>query len=125
MRERHNFLLVGYVVMPDHVHLLISEPEKSNPSIVVKALKHRVSTEMIEIRRQESSCQAGILPHFWLPRLHDFNVYTNEKKKEKLQYMHENPVTRGLVKFPGDWIWNSFLFYASGQPGIVPIDLVD
>ena len=128
MRQRHNFLLVGYVVMPDHVHLLISEPEESNPSIVVKALKHRVSADMIEIRRQENSGDGsggGVLPHFWLPRFHDFNVYTDEKKKEKLQYMHENPVTRGLVKFPGDWIWSSFLFYVTGQPGIVPIDLVD
>jgi putative transposase len=127
MRERRKFLLVGYVVMPDHVHLLISEPEKNDLSVVVKALKCRVSTEMIDIRRLESSRDGNrgeALPHFWLPRFHDFNVYTSEKKKEKLQYMHENPVTRGLVRFPGEWMWSSFLFYATGQAGIVPVDVV-
>src|SRR6267143_4805475 len=43
IRERYGFLLVGYVVMPDHVHLLISEPPKVTPSVVMKALKQRVS----------------------------------------------------------------------------------
>jgi REP element-mobilizing transposase RayT len=39
MRQRHEFVVVGYVVMPEHFHLLISEPEKGTPSVVVQALK--------------------------------------------------------------------------------------
>jgi putative transposase len=39
MRERYGFALVGYVVMPEHVHLLISEPAKGTPSILLQALK--------------------------------------------------------------------------------------
>src|SRR5207245_2335030 len=39
VRQRYQFVVVGYVVMPEHFHLLISEPEKSNPSVVIQALK--------------------------------------------------------------------------------------
>jgi len=46
IRERYRFLLVGYVVMPDHVHLLISEPPKVSLSVVLKALKQRVSRDL-------------------------------------------------------------------------------
>jgi len=133
MRLRYKFRLVGYVVMPDHVHLLISEPEIGNPSIVLKALKHRVSAELRERRRadqrspQRSSTisRVKILPRFWQPRFYDFNVYTSAKKKEKLEYMHTNPLTRKLVEHAGDWIWSSYLFYETGRQGIIPIDPVD
>jgi hypothetical protein len=61
-------------------------------------------------------------PQFWQPRFYDFNVYSHKKKKEKLEYMHANPVVRGLVKHPRDWPWSSFSFYAKDQAGLVEID---
>jgi putative transposase len=64
------------------------------------------------------------LPRFWQPRFHDFNVYSRYKLRQKLEYMHENPVKRGLVKNPGEWIWSSFWFYEKGEPGLVKIDPV-
>ena len=42
VRDRYEFSLVGYVVMPDHVHLLIGEPTRGTPSIVIQVLKQRV-----------------------------------------------------------------------------------
>ncbi len=69
--------------------------------------------------------QAGGLRRFWQKRFYDFNVYSAKKKREKLEYMHANPVKRGLVKNPGAWMWSSFLFYERGEPGLVPIDPVD
>jgi putative transposase len=133
IRERHKFLLVGYVVMPDHVHLLISEPPKVTPSVVLKALKQRVSRDLRRNKRRISTTQLRLpfmsagdgLPRFWQPRFYDFNVYSAKKKREKLEYMHANPVKRGLVKNPGAWMWSSFLFYEKGEPGLVPIDPVD
>ncbi len=41
VRSRHCFQLIGYVVMPEHVHLLISEPEKGNPSKMLQVLKQK------------------------------------------------------------------------------------
>jgi putative transposase len=122
VRDRYMFRLVGYVVMPDHVHLLMSEPEKRDPSIVLKALKHRGAVGLISERTDSTE---KVLPLFWQPRFSDFNVYTSAKQKEKLDYMHSNPLTRGLVENPRDWIWSSYLFYETGEEGIIRIDPVD
>jgi hypothetical protein len=66
----------------------------------------------------------GQPPYFWQPRFHDFNVHSARKRREKLDYLHANPVKRGLVKDPSAWIWSSASFYATGVAGLVPIDPV-
>jgi len=85
------------------------------------ALKYCTARDLLVVR--------GLLgterKRFWQARFHDFNVYSSRKKEEKLQYMHENPVTRGLVQFPSEWIWSSFSFYAMRQPGLIVIDPVE
>ena len=132
IRRRYGFRLVGYVVMPNHVHLLISESEKASPSMVLKTLKQVVSRDLRKKRKSTPEGQLSLafskwgeeLPRFWQPRFYDFNVYTAKKKKEKLEYMHANPVNRGLVKNPAAWIWSSYLFYLNGEVGLVEIDPV-
>ena len=129
MRERYKFHLVGYVVMPNHVHLLISEPSKSTPSEVLKVLKQCVSRDLRKRRRRAPAGQLrlafpkgdGSLPRFWQPRFYDFNVWSRKKLREKLEYMHANPVTRKLVDRPRDWPWSSWSFYAKGE-GLLRID---
>jgi putative transposase len=118
IRERHRFLVVGYVVMPDHVHLLIGEPAKGTPSIVLQALKQRVSRDLRKTERD------GELQQFWQRRFYDFNVHSAKKRMEKLDYMHANPVKRGLVNNPAEWVWSSWSFYATGNTGLVRIDPV-
>jgi len=131
MRERHEFALVGYVVMPEHVHFLMKEGVKGNPSYVIKALKQCVSRDLRKPtigpggRSLAFTKRGEELPRFWQPRFYDFNVYTNEKKKEKLLYMHGNPVRRGLVRHPGMWRWSSYWFYERGEHGLVKIDPVE
>ena len=132
VRDRYKFMLVGYVVMPEHVHLLLSEPPKSTPSVVLKVLKQRVARDLRKKKRARRDGQLRLpfmtgdagLPRFWQPRFHDFNVYTKYKLRQKLQYMHANPVKRGLVKNPGEWIWSSFSFYEKGQQGLLKVDPV-
>jgi putative transposase len=68
--------------------------------------------------------EAG-LPRFWQARFYDFNVYSAKKIREKLEYMHANPVKRGLVENPAEWVWSSYLDYEKGQKGLVPIDFTD
>ncbi|HYL85170.1 MAG TPA: transposase [Candidatus Angelobacter sp.] len=87
IRERYKFLLVGYVVMPNHVHLLISETSKATPSVVLKVLNQRVSRDLRKSRRRAPAGQLqlafanddGSLPRFWHPRFYDFNVWSKEK----------------------------------------------
>jgi len=54
--------------------------------------------------------------------LNDFDVYSRHKRVEKLRYIHRNPVKRGLVAEPDQWVWSSYRSYAYGDPGKVRIN---
>jgi len=60
--------------------------------------------------------------HFWQKRFFDYVVRTDEKRIEKLRYIHRNPVKRRLVLDPADWRWSSFRHYALGEPGLVLVN---
>jgi putative transposase len=109
IRRRYLLRVYGYVVMPEHVHLLVSEPKRSTLDVAIQALKTSVSKQ---------SSQSP----FWLARCYDFNVFSEEKRIEKLRYMHRNPVTRGLVLRPEEWKWSSFRHYLSGEIGVVEME---
>jgi putative transposase len=109
MRLRYEFCVAGYVVMPEHVHLLVSEPKKTALATAIQALKLSVSVQSVQRR-------------FWQARYYDFNVFTHRKYVEKLRYKHRNPVKRGLVSAPEDWAWSSFRHDATGVPGTVEIE---
>jgi putative transposase len=131
VRNELKFRLIGYVVMPEHVHLLLSEPPQGTPSTVLHKLKQRVARKLRTRRRAVAGGQlrlpfedrGGPLRAFWQARFYDFNVFSKGKKTEKLNYMHANPLIRGLVKHPKDWPWSSWSFYGKGEAGLVGIDL--
>jgi putative transposase len=64
----------------------------------------------------------GELRRFWQRRFYDFNIYSTAKLKEKLAYMHGNPVKRKLVQRPKDWVWSSFSFYEQGAARLIALD---
>jgi putative transposase len=109
MRVRYDFVVAGYVVMPEHVHLLVSEPKCAVLAKALQAIKLSVAV------------QQKVRP-FWQARYYDFNVYTPHKRSEKIQYMHNNPVARGLTPEPGGWAWSSYRHYASGERFVVEIE---
>ena len=119
-------MVVGYVVMPEHIHLLISEPERGTPSSVMQVLKQRFARQVLkQIRRGQSSSQLGLWEeeeHVWQRRFYDFNIWNQEKRIEKLRYMQRNPVKRGLVLELQHWAWSSFRWYATGQTGPVKMN---
>ncbi len=133
VRKKYGFVLVGYAAMPEHVHLLIGESKKGAPSTVVHSLKLRVSKRMRRGRRKQSSSQRTLpfrgweaeLPQFWQKRYYDFNVYSTAKRREKLEYMHRNPITRRLVRDPKDWVWSSYSSYSGRGTPLVEIDIAD
>ncbi|MGA8041522.1 MAG: transposase [Terracidiphilus sp.] len=108
-RVRYVLCVIGYVVMPEHVHLLLSEPRQGTLAGALHALKLSVS----KLSRERP---------FWQARYYDFNVHSARKHVEKLRYIHRNPVRRGLVKEPQDWAWSSFRHYAMGERGVVEIE---
>jgi hypothetical protein len=56
------------------------------------------------------------------PAFYDFNVWSDRKVREKLDYMHGNPVQRKLVSHPKDWPWNSWSHYEKGETVLIRID---
>lgn len=58
----------------------------------------------------------------WQPRFYDFVVYSDKKRVEKLRYMHRNPVKRGLVVAPEQWVWSSYRHYAYSEAGPVLVN---
>jgi putative transposase len=131
VRDRFSFSLVGYVVMPDHVHLLIGEPTQGTPSTVIQVLKQRVSRRLRRKKRAHAAQLnlsfargEGALPRFWQHRFYDFNVWSLKKRVEKLHYMHMNPLKRKLVDHPKDWPWSSFSFYSNPKHGLIRVDPV-
>jgi putative transposase len=131
VRKEYRFALIGYVVMPEHVHLILSKPPDAEIATVLKMLKQRVSWKMRQKNKMEAAGQLrlhfggeGELRSFWQARYYDFNVYTRKKLREKLWYVHANPVMRGLVLNPGDWPWSSWRYYEKGEVGLVDTDAV-
>jgi putative transposase len=129
VRRRYQFVVAGYVFMPEHIHLLIGEPQKANttPSTVIQALKLGYARRMLaQARRRQSSGQAALFDttpqHVWQKRFYDFNVWTERKRIEKLRYMHQNPVKRGLAISPELWRWSSFRSYSLGETGAVRVN---
>ncbi len=129
MRRRFAMRVYGYVVMPEHVHLLLSEPEHGTLAEAIHYLKLSF-TKRVRSRRvgapglpflsvDPGSEKPG---SFWQKRYYDRNVRDAREFKVKLRYLHRNPVKRGLVKEPGDWKWSSFRHYALREKGVVEIE---
>jgi len=152
VRRRYRLVVLGYVVMPEHVHLLVSEPQRETLSIAVQALKLGLVRSLKcsgggvvagDPRSRKNGETWGTLTcgtltsgtpthgtpihpqRFWQARFYDFNVWTERKRIEKLNYIHRNPVERGLVASPEQWRWSSFRWYLCGEPGPVQINDTD
>src|SRR4051812_40037681 len=152
-RVRHAFGLqvYGYVVKPEHVHLLLSEPQRDTLADALKSLKQGVSRRLINCDPLEPKAGDGALiplkpeaglngplnslkpkaglngppmlvEHFWQKRYYDFNIRNYAQFVEKLRYIHRNPVKAGLCERPEDWQWSSFRHYATGTEGRVEIE---
>ena len=133
-RQKYRFVIHGYVIMPEHFHLLMTEPELGDPSVVMKVLKERF-TRKLRTKRTPLIAEGAPLiapfamsgsPHpepapIWQKRFYDFNVWTEEKHREKLRYIHRNPVKRGLAEKPEQWEWSSYRSYLFGETGPVRV----
>src|SRR5438128_6053390 len=111
VRRSYRLYVYGYIVMPEHVHLLLSEPQQDTLADALKSLKQGVSRRLI-----------GDAEHFRQKRYYDFNIRNYSQFVEKLRYMHRNPVKAGLCEHPEDWQWSSFRHYATGAEGRVAIE---
>ena len=114
--------------MPEHIHLLLTEPEVGTPSTVIQVLKQRSARALLPKCKRRNPRQRNLFEDepkrraFWQARSYDFNVRTTKKRVEKLRYMHRNPVKRGLVGAPEEWRWSSYRFYLLDEAGPVKVN---
>jgi putative transposase len=125
-RVRHSFNLqvYGYVVMPEHVHLLLSEPQRDTLADALKSLKQGVSRRLFAKIGGPLKPSFGLSGEqlFWQKRYYNFNIRDYAQFVEKLRYIPRNPVKAGLCERPEDWQCSSFPHYATGGEGRVEIE---
>ncbi|MGA2631367.1 MAG: transposase [Terriglobia bacterium] len=138
LRASLGFKLLGYVLMPEHFHLLIWPLEQANPSQIIQRLKERTAIFILENLHENRPfpwCRKMLerltLPstvhlhgpnRVWQRRFYDLNVWSERKRLEKLNYMHGNPVKRGLVSSPAQWPWSSYRFYYLEDSSVLAMD---
>ena len=124
--------------MPEHCHLLIGPSPAANSSQIMQKLSERTANFMLRNLRQNLSypwchkmLKAFELPatvhhraHYrvWNRRGYDMNIWSDQKQNEKIDYIHNNPVARGLVSHPGDWPWSSWRFYYREDRSLLAMD---
>lgn len=133
-RTRHNIQVLGYVIMPHHVHLVIYPTKEIELGKAIGRLKSRFSYEMIRkwkkeglpvLNRLGTIRRGKEVVNFWQPRCYDHNCRSLTSVREKINYCHMNPVRAGLVKSPSEWKWSSYNWYRGDRDGIVYVDEVE
>jgi REP-associated tyrosine transposase len=114
VRRWYGLCIIGYVVMPEHVHLLLTEPERRSLAIAIQMLK-QVSGRKLAIPDKSP---------FWQRRYYDRNVRGTEELYNALNYIHYNPVKRGLAEQPSQWRWSSCRHHLTGDDGVIEIESV-
>jgi putative transposase len=110
-RARHQARIYAYVVMPEHIHILVNEPPSILLAQFLKSLKQCTSRRL-----------KGDREHFWQQRYFDSNIYGRAARSHVIRYIHRNPVKRGLVASPEAYPWSSFRHYVTGMRGVVEIE---
>ena len=141
LRGKFKICLVGYVVMPDHVHVLLYPHARqcdtpTTISTLLNAFKQEVgfhgkawlreywrahrqlwSTPLTDWARSDDKGN-----RIWNTRGYDFNIRSRGKLIEKLDYCHKNPITRSLVDRAGDWPWSSYRYYEHDDQSVLAMD---
>jgi putative transposase len=114
---RYQAALIAYVIMPEHLHLILTEPEIASIATVLQVMKQRYSIAMKKLepdlyqRLQKKTAHPPPCP-IWETRYYDFNLNRLSTQKQKIAYIHFNPVRRGLTKKMEEWRWSSYSVYA-------------
>jgi REP element-mobilizing transposase RayT len=133
-RYKQQFKLVGYVIMPDHIHLMIWPYGESTPTEIMRDFKKFTAVRII--RQAEVEGNADWLAAFqrageetersqnkvWQDSYWDKNIYSELFLRQKLNYVHRNPVRAGLVEQPEQYAYSSYRNYVDSNDSLIEID---
>jgi putative transposase len=127
-RDKLNFRIWGYVIMPDHIHMVISFADNEERVIeFIRDFKKFVSKKVVEILKPEDK-KAFLLDspkkrnhryQIWQKDFYDFNIFNEETLREKLNYIHYNPVRKGLADSPENYIYSSYRQYYVEESSLI------
>ena len=148
-RQKYGYKIYGYVILPDHVHCLISfENEKLTISKIIQMIKGATARQIIDLSLQSGNQEhlllaqnknmeqmlhatpnewnknhkRGLKYQIWQPGFFDFNIYTTKKFNEKLKYIHGNPIKHGLTNDISKYKFCSWRNYELDDHSIFKID---
>jgi putative transposase len=133
VQHRH-FDLWAYVIMPEHVHLVIfPRDDDYSISLILKSIKQPVALKAVNFVRREAPQFASQMEdrqpngevslRFWQRGGgYDRNLYSAEEVWEKIEYVHRNPVRRGLAGCPSEYRWSSAADYEGIRKGPLVIN---
>jgi REP element-mobilizing transposase RayT len=110
------FGLHGYVIMPDHIHLLVTPRQPGTVSDIMRNLKSYTSKEIRET--------LGIRGPIWQRRFYDRVIRSEEQFRAALDYTHLNPVRAGLVQSARGYGFSSYRYWEESH-GLLPLDALD
>lgn len=133
LREVHKLKVPGYVLMPDHVHMLLN-PLDVKIGVVMRKLKGktgRLIVDWIKENGRNDSLASLSIKHrtnrqdfaVWQRDYSSIDISSPKFFAQKLTYIHKNPVAAGLCAEPGDWKYSSFRSYQPHEPGEVPFEI--
>ena len=131
LREHQQFRLYGYVILENHLHLVAQAPRldkcmasfKSFTAVKLIALltQHRADTILKRLHFAKRAHKVDREHQFWQEGVHAEWVFSEAIMREKLEYVHNNPVKRGYVEQPEHWRYSSARNYL-GEQGLIEID---
>jgi putative transposase len=116
--KQHRAFCHGFVVMPNHVHVILTVDVESQISAFMLAWKKTSSYRIKRFYAQQLTNYHDVCPEdcpIWQAKFYDYNLEGAQKLNEKIEYMHNNPVEAKLVPFALDWVWSSSRFYEKDE----------
>lgn len=133
-RERYPYKLVGYVLMPDHGHAIVNTLDDTISDWLrrVRGNSARLTLQWLRDENHIRSLSKLALTHsqkrkhthaVWQKNPSVIDLYSEKFMRQKLSYVHMNPVRAGLCDHPAKWKWSSYHAYLPHEPGEVPIEI--
>lgn len=131
IKEIHPFKLIGYVIMPNHIHLIVN-PLECNISIILMKLKGKCAKRIIDWLKEKNYSSSlkklainikGREYAVWQKDSSAIDLFSHKFLRQKLNYIHLNPVRAGLCENPAEWKWSSYRAYLPHKQGEVPVEM--
>ena len=132
-RKKYLSFIIAYVLMPNHIHLILKMNKGTSVSDFMRDFKRHTSTEVIKLLKKdkktgylEDLLQLGGTGNYrlWMDRFDYLVIYTEKKLKTKIDYIHKNPVKAGLVENITDWKYSSARNYYLGDESMLRVDKI-